>query len=923
MEIIFDDSFRFLSNTQRQEDEIPTRISSFGSVILENIRLAVDPRVQSEFNRYKSAIPVDRTSILQALITDTTISAADKEWFQNKIQGMGDGSSGGGWNSKNDDLQGQAIQESNIVGEAGADVGSILKLKEAVLARLRMRGISDTKINDILVLFMEKVMLPPFETIKVLDYLLQESLKARVDAVDLMEFWAYHYNEKRSQGLTKSIIDQAVKLQEINPSINIFNLLKNAAIGNQAEVGKVILIKDPDARLVVNNLISLSQSALPEQSEQVRRDFQFSRDALTNYQEKLRIQKALFDMMKTEEMNRNVSSHIANTSAIFKGLITQPLFRGLRDVFYDLQASKILLNQYSSLITDTQPITPRVTPREEQESPGEGMYQYPNLPQRISSKFVPLKKNSIVIAQTNAVPGSLPTSTNPLTGAQSFAALPQQPQSQGSLGYATAPVSPTEQTAYRPDPIIALGFMKDLKDKLLGALNKIFPGLKFVIEFIIDGILKIVDFIKQGVTNILQFIETIFMEIGDKINGFMKDLVSKGAQAVKEFFGMKGPAPTDPATAEASLGLPDNKQPKKKANTNNNFRIAQYNQQTTTAPGAFSAQKWASGIGAIVTIIVAILGGRAISASIVNLVRAPLNNISEIVNLVLPAALTVKNFIFEFIYDWNPNAGNQAPTSAQYYDRTTRRFSAEGLRRLYNNQQTRVSLGISGNEDLALSRAEKQRSENMATVRTQLEILQKSMDQPVYLGGKTDVAPANIPGDLQNKINEFLKLCKSVQDANQAEYLILKKAIDRVSASFDPVQKIQAQNILSNVRNDMASLQSIIAEYSSSAIVMGHLQRKRKLQMVLGPTLKRLQALEGLGISKAALITGKNGVLAQLSRIRHEEASALQKLRKEYQEKMQLLDNPDIAQKEFAFPVDTKATKLPLPPLPPTAPTSA
>jgi hypothetical protein len=245
------------------------------------------------------------------------------------------------------------------------------------------------------------------------------------------------------------------------------------------------------------------------------------------------------------------------------------------------------------------------------------------------------------------------------------------------------------------------------------------------------------------------------------------------------------------------------------------------------------------------------------------------------------------------------------------------------LRRLYNNQQTRVSLGISGNEDLALSRAEKQRSENMATVRTQLEILQKSMDQPVYLGGKTDVAPANIPGDLQNKINEFLKLCKSVQDANQAEYLILKKAIDRVSASFDPVQKIQAQNILSNVRNDMASLQSIIAEYSSSAIVMGHLQRKRKLQMVLGPTLKRLQALEGLGISKAALITGKNGVLAQLSRIRHEEASALQKLRKEYQEKMQLLDNPDIAQKEFAFPVDTKATKLPLPPLPPTAPTSA
>jgi hypothetical protein len=100
---------------------------------------------------------------------DPGISASDKEWFQSKIQGMGDGGSGGGWNDKNGDLQAQAIQESNVVGEAGADVGSLLKLKEAVLARLRMRGISDTKINDILVLFMEKVMLPFSETIKILE----------------------------------------------------------------------------------------------------------------------------------------------------------------------------------------------------------------------------------------------------------------------------------------------------------------------------------------------------------------------------------------------------------------------------------------------------------------------------------------------------------------------------------------------------------------------------------------------------------------------------------------------------------------------------------------------------------------------------------------------------------------------------------
>ena len=342
--------------------------------------------------------------------------------------------------------------------------------------------------------------------------------------------------------------------------------------------------------------------------------------------------------------------------------------------------------------------------------------------------------------------------------------------------------------------------------------------------------------------------------------------------------------------------------------------------QPQTSRGGFGKQKWGSAISGAVLLLVGVLGYKPMLQAIKAL--KSLNNVAEIINLVLPTVLYIKDVILEFVYEWNPNAGNLAPNSSQYYDRFGR-LTSEGRRRLYNSQQTRISLGITGREEMALARAEKQRSENMATVKTQLDILQRAMDQSVYLGGKTDVAPANIPSDLKDKINIFLKFCKSVQDANQAEYLILKKAIDRVSSKFDPMQKIQAQNLLSNIRNDISSLQGTIAEYSSSAIVLDHIQRKRKLQMTLGPTLKRMQALESLGISKAALITGKNGVLAQLSRIRHEEASALQKLRVEYREKIQLLDNPDLAQKEFAFPVDTKATKLPLPPLPPTAPTSA
>jgi hypothetical protein len=921
MDIIFDDSFKFVSNFEKHEDEIPTRISSFGSVILEkNIRLAVAATVVADWEKYKRSTAVDRETILKDILTSPIIIPADKKWFREQVESMSGGGSGGrgGWSSEDGDVQGVLLNETDVAaGQAGADASSSLKLKEAVIARMRMRGRSDQEINDVLVLFMEKVMLPFSETIKILDYCLEESIKARVDFMDIVEFWAYHYKEKRSQGLTKSIVDQAVKLQELNPTINIFNLLKNAAIGNQTEVAKVILIKDPDARLVVNNLISLAQSALPEQAEQVRRNFQFSRDALLNYQEKLKIQKALYDMMKTEETNRNLASYIADTSAIFKGLLTQPIYRAMRDMYYDLQASKMLLNTYSSLIVDMRPVTPRTTPIEEQLSPGEGMFPYQVPSQRISStKFVALKKNSLVVAQANPVPGSLPTSTNPLTGAQSFVGLAQQPQSQGSLGYPTAPTQTNNAAVQQTNKKQVVDILDKLKEDISKELSSLGAPFAVIAGWIVEAILKLIEAVKKGVSNLMSMVETVFKDVLEKFKNSWQELKKAAVSFFKSMTGGSGNI-QNPGTAEAVLGLPDKRQPG--ASKDFNVRLAQYNQQVTA--GGFDAQRWWGGVSVVVAVLVGALGGRGIISALRALSSA--SDFATIVNLVGPALLFLKNFIIEmwqqaFTIGW----GYLAPTSAEYYNPATRQFSAEGVRRLYNNQQVRIALGISNIEDMALSRAQKQRVENMASVRTQTEILQKNMDQNVYLGGKTDIAPGAVPNDLKNKIDVFLKFVKSVQDGAQAEYLILKKAVDRVGSKLDPMQKIQAQNLLSEIRNDMAVLQSLISEYSSSALVMDHIQRKRKLMMKLGPSLKRLQALEGLGISKAALITGSNGILQQLSRVRHEEASALQKLRKEYMEKMQLLDRPDIAQREFAIPTNTTSLRLPLPPLPPTTPTS-
>ena len=90
MDIIFDDSFKFLSNIQKHEDEIQTRISSLGSVIIEkNIRLAVSSHVNTEWERYKRSTAVDRETILKDILTDPSIIPAEKTWFREQLENMG------------------------------------------------------------------------------------------------------------------------------------------------------------------------------------------------------------------------------------------------------------------------------------------------------------------------------------------------------------------------------------------------------------------------------------------------------------------------------------------------------------------------------------------------------------------------------------------------------------------------------------------------------------------------------------------------------------------------------------------------------------------------------------------------------------------------------------------------------------------
>ena len=78
------------------------------------------------------------------------------------------------------------------------------------------------------------------------------------------------------------------------------------------------------------------------------------------------MQRALYDMMKIEETNKQLVEHIKLFGEEFKLLLTNPMYRALRDMLYDLRAGKIILNQQASIfIGDRTPETKRSTPQEQ------------------------------------------------------------------------------------------------------------------------------------------------------------------------------------------------------------------------------------------------------------------------------------------------------------------------------------------------------------------------------------------------------------------------------------------------------------------------------------------------------------------------------------------------------------------------------
>jgi hypothetical protein len=782
--------------------------------------------------------------------------------FSKKLHSMfGSSSSGGSSLSDPVAIANQMIGASaDEAGEPASRFAPYLSSKDQIIARLKP-FMSDKQIGDLFYKFEEVVKLPFTEIIGILEYCIQQSRSCNAKVKDLIDFYIDHYSQKRQGANTKRIIETACQYQKLNPTVDIFSVLRDAVHGNQPKVGLGYLSKDPDAQLVFDNLIMLSQASLPEQDEEIRRRFQASRDALQNQEQKINMQRAIYDMMKTEERNLQLAKMIKGLGSTFEFLLTQPMYRALKDMYYNLSAGRILMNQTASIFGgDTSPENRRVKPSEQQ---AENENTFPQIPEN-KQPFSNSQYNFLKLAS---------------------------PEVSKHIYAQTAPTTTPEQ-----------------KKEAENGLTRIWQSVRETAN-------KVIQTIKEKLSQTGQVIDNAWQNIIGRIANFFKALEN----AVKSLLNqIASNTITFESVAKAFSGVLEllqggtgfEQSSTKIASVDINRTSQRAPQQGTTYPGGNKANQIAlNTIGLLSQIGGFIIGAIGIERGVA--VAIGERNWPAIVNAILPVMSIFISNLQEFLLQTNA-IGKNAPQSSMFFDPKTGKMTQQGLQIMANNQETMISLGIADEDAMALSKFRIQKQELMSQLSKKESSLELSESQTIQTGGgNKETTVGDLPADFQVKLKDFLDFCEKVELQFKAALNIFRNAINNNQQNYNDVQKTQAQGLLAEFEKDLKEVQAKKSEWSSMKNIAGHMMRKRILLQKLKPLQTQLDTLKKLGIPMSNIIASPNGILSQVGRIRSEEQQALDKLRKEYHEKMQLLKNPDIIAPMMQYPTDTGMTKLP------------
>jgi len=405
MKFIFNDSFSTDPNLfKTQTDERSVFVS--GNLIFEKPSFAASGRVKSLAGRWKSSNASDRRKISKD-VEDGTGDAAgwsdsEKDDFQTEITSS---SSSFSSNRPADESMtrkflNEIVDSSDAMGNAADQASAKLTLRSRIVDQLKP-FMSEDEIGKLFDNFIFDIGLAESEVLDFINYIIDFASEAGSNIKELFSFATMHYATRRDKGLTLLLLELASKLQKKYPEVNFFKMMIDSANGDKPKLGKLAIINDQTDMESARKIFSLAQHRIVEQNEALNRERREVKDRLQAMQERTNLQRALFDAMKMNEVERSLTTELEKFGETFRRIITNPQFRALKDLQYTINAGRRLLDAWMSLYQDVQPVSPRLSPTESRDDPrsvsrftGEAQGVNPNnFPSRrkllssISSKF--------------------------------------------------------------------------------------------------------------------------------------------------------------------------------------------------------------------------------------------------------------------------------------------------------------------------------------------------------------------------------------------------------------------------------------------------------------------------------------------------------------------------------------------------------
>ncbi len=373
MKFIFNDTFITDPNLfHTKTDERSVFVS--GNLIFEKSSVAASGKVSKLISEYKSADGDDKLKIASDV---TNRSGRASGWTDDDAKDFFKGISASDSGGRSFDSSGKSmtrqyldtiVGDTDDLGQAADEFGAKQTLRERVVDQLKP-FMSNEEIGKAFDDLWNKAGLAESEVLDFFYNIIDLSAEAGSNIKELINFATMHYSTRRDKGLTLLLLDLGSKLQKKYPEVNFFAMMIDSANGEKPKLGKLAIITDKTDMDSARKIFSLSQHRIVEQNAALNRERKEVRDRVQNMQERTNLQRAIFEAMKMNEVERGLIIELDKFGETFRRLVTNPQFRALKDLQYTILAGRRLLDAWMSLYVDKQPVTPSRSTDETRDDP--------------------------------------------------------------------------------------------------------------------------------------------------------------------------------------------------------------------------------------------------------------------------------------------------------------------------------------------------------------------------------------------------------------------------------------------------------------------------------------------------------------------------------------------------------------------------